>query len=350
VSVAKALREELLAIKIGCEIKNALEFMPKAEKIFLEKGHSFVYRHSPKASGVGYKIEEKKRGSAAVDRSLARYSPRMVKYIKSNGFDIAICVHEFPGLMLTFARRGKQLDIKQYFVATDYTCSPGIEKMDMDAWFIPRGLSNEFCTAGIAPSLLYETGIPVASWCYHPMDKKKAKEELGIRSDIPLVLIGAGSIGCGPLDELALAIKEKTAGKCTVAVLCGHNEKLLNKVSKHIEDEKLMAIPYTDKIRKWLCAADIFFTKAGGLSSTEAATIGLPIVFLNLIPGLEEHNLNYFVSRGCGVTSGDINGLCDTAKGLFFNEGITNSVKKKQKEMFSDNATLKLINYILKEQ
>ena len=50
-------------------------------------------------------------------------------------------------------------------------------------------------------------------------------------------------------------------------------------------------------------SADLYLTKPGGLSTTEAAAKRLPMVFVDAVAGCEEYNLNYFVSIGGAVTA-----------------------------------------------
>ena len=50
-------------------------------------------------------------------------------------------------------------------------------------------------------------------------------------------------------------------------------------------------------------SADLYLTKPGGLSTTEAAAKGLPMVFINAVAGCEEYNLNYYVRLGGAVTA-----------------------------------------------
>lgn len=52
----------------------------------------------------------------------------------------------------------------------------------------------------------------------------------------------------------------------------------------------------------YMAAADVFVTKPGGLSSTEAAVSGVPIVHMAPIPGCETKNIKYFESHGMSLS------------------------------------------------
>ena len=51
-------------------------------------------------------------------------------------------------------------------------------------------------------------------------------------------------------------------------------------------------------------SADLFVTKPGGISITEAAVLGLPMVLINAVAGWESCNLKFFVDHEAAL-SGD---------------------------------------------
>ena len=57
----------------------------------------------------------------------------------------------------------------------------------------------------------------------------------------------------------------------------------------------------------YMHCSDLFITKPGGLSSTEAAVCGVPIFHTAAIPGCESHNARFFSQRGMSF-AGDITG------------------------------------------
>ena len=61
-------------------------------------------------------------------------------------------------------------------------------------------------------------------------------------------------------------------------------------------------IGFTRHVAEYMAAADVLFTKPGGLSSTEAAVRRVPLVHTDPIPGCETKNRAFFVSRGMSVT------------------------------------------------
>ena len=65
---------------------------------------------------------------------------------------------------------------------------------------------------------------------------------------------------------------------------------------KHKQD--LVVIKRTDEMAKYMYACDIFMSKPGGLSSTEAAVTNVPYIHMKPIPGCESKNIKYFSQNG----------------------------------------------------
>ena len=76
----------------------------------------------------------------------------------------------------------------------------------------------------------------------------------------------------------------------------------LEKVFSDIPDVILQ--PFTDKVALFMDAADMVFTKPGGLTSTEAAVKNVLLVHTPPIPGCETINAQFFSSRGMSVCPG----------------------------------------------
>ena len=60
-------------------------------------------------------------------------------------------------------------------------------------------------------------------------------------------------------------------------------------------------------------SADLYLTKPGGISTSEAAVKALPMVLVNAVSGCEEYNLRYFVKSGLADTATqpeELAGLC----------------------------------------
>jgi processive 1,2-diacylglycerol beta-glucosyltransferase len=96
---------------------------------------------------------------------------------------------------------------------------------------------------------------------------------------------------------------------CTIVVVCGKNAALevamrALQSSGHAEGAsgpELRVLGYTNAMHELMAAADLMVGKPGGLTTTEARAVGLPMVLLQPIPGQEERNADMLVSLGAAV-------------------------------------------------
>ena len=65
-----------------------------------------------------------------------------------------------------------------------------------------------------------------------------------------------------------------------------------------------------------LHGADVFLTKPGGLSTSEAVAARLPMVLIDAVAGCEEHNLDFFLRAGMAVTANTPGEIADAALAL----------------------------------
>ncbi len=321
-SCAKAIQEAYLAQGEYCEIVEALQFISRHASRFIADWHSRIYRHAPKLYGAGYRNVENRtslfREGTTVYRYLTSGSERLYRFICARDYDAVICTHVFPALAMTAILERHPMPLLTGFVATDYTCSPSVEDSALDYYFIPdETLKDEFAACGVPREKLVASGLPVKPAFDHAADKAAVKAELGIPADHQHILMMCGSIGCGPIRELAEELAIRLTPEQELTVVCGANEELCGKLQKHFTGNRQLHIHgMVHNVPQLMHSADIFLTKPGGLSTTEAAACDLPMVLMDTVAGCEGHNLDFFLGRGGAVTSRTPKLLADTAMAL----------------------------------
>ena len=112
-------------------------------------------------------------------------------------------------------------------------------------------------------------------------------------------LVAGGSIGAGKIQQLLDLMREALEEVEQAVVICGRNKKLEKKLRKRYDGYKnISIIGSTDQMATYMRACDVLYSKPGGLSSTEAAVIGIPLIHLTPIPGCETRNRIFFRKHG----------------------------------------------------
>ena len=321
-SCAKAIQETYAAHDETCDIVDALQFISKRASQFISDWHSRIYRHAPKLYKAGYHTAEERtsvfREGTTVYRYLTSGSEKLYHFILDGGYDNIICTHVFPALALTAMLKHHPMPLVTSFVSTDYTCSPSVENSELDYYFIPDiSLTEEFVQCGGPREKLIDSGMPVKQAFYQDTDKAAAKAELGLPADHQHLLVMCGSIGCGPIKELTEDLLIRLTSEQELTIVCGANEELFAKLERHFaHDPRIHIHGMVDYVPLLIHSADLFLTKPGGLSTSEAAACGVPMLLMDTVAGCEGHNLNFFLRQGIAVTADTPKHLADLAAAL----------------------------------
>ncbi len=310
-AAGKAIKEELTLRGHNAVMINpynlAGEKLPKR----VDGAYIKLATDAPRAFGLMYSLGEAVRqlpGLSPIYWANGLMAQRMEEYLSSNNYDVAIMPHLFPAEILTFLKRRAKRVPKTVFIATDYSCIPFTEETDCDYYVIPSSLLKEdFTRRGIPEEKLLPLGIPVSRAFTQDISKAEAKALLKLEPERKYILLSGGSMGAGSMVQTVnlLGEKLKEAPQYTLIVICGSNNKLYQQLNEnYASDIQIMPIKHTSHMAWYLKACEVFITKPGGLSSTEAAVSGVPIIHVSPIPGCESINLQFFSRHNMSLDGG----------------------------------------------
>lgn len=353
-SAAKAIKDYFKQKNINSDIMDALAFWSPEKSKLISKGHVFLYRNLPSLFGIGYRFEENhppKDGEDSLMYELViKGCKSLYDYLCQNKYDAVVCTHVFSGMMMTEIKRYYNYSIKTYFIATDYTCAPGVSEILADAYFIPhKNLVPEFMNGGKIKDNLVPSGIPVHSDFYVKVPKEEAKAHLSIPQDKRVVLLMCGSMGCGPIKSLSEYLPQQLPRHALLIVICGNNIKLYKSLTKHPLPDNMRVIGFTKRVSLYLDAADLILTKPGGLSTTEASVKATPMIFIDAVPGCETRNIEFFVSNGFAVLEKSIIGICDAVCDYLENPERLEDISSILNKEFSGSAAKNICEYIIED-
>lgn len=317
-SCALAIKEAYHAHGETCDIVDALQFISERASRFVSNWHTRIYRHAPKVFGAGYRRaeahEDAFREGTPLYKIISSGAERLYEYILDGEYDNIICTHVFPALALTEMR--KRHDCPQLimsYVSTDYTCSPSTADSSLDWYFIPSPLlADEFSGQGIPEEKLVASGMPVKEIFYRRIPLEEGKTALGIDPTHRHILMMCGSMGCGPMEDIILYFRSLLSEEQELSVICGTNEDLYRRLQRiTAQYPQIHIYGKVDNVPQLMQASDVFMTKPGGLSTSEAMAAGLPMVLIDAVAGCEAHNLDYFVSNGMAVTEDTPKAIAD---------------------------------------
>lgn len=341
---------ELVSHRLAQEIANIyVKMVQRSPHLF-----GFVYylgsavRHVPGKSPVYY-------ANIAVAKKLR-------EYLDENPVDAIIMPHLYPAELVTYLKKqGEKLPLT-VFVATDYVCIPFTEETNCDYYVIPgeKQLRN-FMRWRIPKEKLLPFGIPVGRAFDEALTKRQAREALGLDADEnkKYILLTGGSIGAGDIHKnicMLLNRLKKTRTDGQLIVVCGNNEKLYHQLEKEYitssfwkqklrkyakrhddgsawsKEGRVILLRKTKQMALYMRACDIFISKPGGLSSTEAAVAQVPYIHIRPIPGCETHNMRYFTKNGMSIGVRKPRWQLASAMGRLSKEENVKKMRQRQQE------------------
>ena len=305
-AVAAALAESFRRLGVSSDTADGLSFISQKASRFVSKWHTRFYRRYPKLYKAGYMSAENDAESNDRDNPVYRYmtrgARRLDRAIQDGGYDAVVCVHVIPAMMMTELRRQHETGPVFCFVATDYTCSPTVGGCTPDICVIPHEeLAEEFVSCGIARETLLAAGIPVRAVFRERGDRAAARSELALPPEGRHIVLMSGSIGCGPMADIAAELEKRMERGDFASVLCGSNRQMLYALRRR-GFRRVEAVGFTNRVHRYMDSADVLVSKPGGISITEAGTRGTPLLLADMVGGCETRNQEFFHARGWAET------------------------------------------------
>lgn len=356
-TAARAIMEELTARGVACEMQDALAFASRFVSDTVCGIYNKITLHIPRVLGAGIstaKLTDRifKKNSPCYVANLP-YANKVYRYIKKGGFDTIIMPHVFPSEALTWVvrRLPSTNDLRTCFISTDYAYPPFLSETELDTYFIPHeDLRETFVEAGVPAEKLVVSGIPVSASFREPPSRDEAREALGLPKDKRILLVMTGSMGYGNTEELTTRLLEQLPENTLVYVMGGNNEKMKARIRlAHADDERLTVLDFTDKVPLYLAACDLLFTKPGGLSSTEAAASGIPLLHTKPIPGWEQENIQFFNTHGMSDFGENAEALVTKALFLLANPHRGEEMVENQRKNINVLAAKTIVDYLLSQ-
>lgn len=355
-SAGKAVLEQFRKRGIPCEMADVLGFASERAASYGKRIYVWSTVKATKVFKGAYKAGRaitSSRRKSPVYYANALYAEKLYHYIVDNGYDTIVMPHLFPAEALTYMLRkhGCRPDIRTYFVGTDYTCIPFTEETEADYYFIAHEeLTEEYAKKGIAPEKLVPTGIPVSDRFRSLPSREEARESLGMNPEGHCILVMTGSMGYGKIENLVRALVSRMDGGDNVYILGGSNEKLKARLREaYREDPRVRVLDYTDRTAEYLAAADLLFTKPGGLTSTEAAVAGIPLAHTRPIPGCEDCNQAFYNAHGMSLSADSEEKLVEAAMELLSQPKACRQMIERQHQVINGNAARDICDFILRQ-
>lgn len=296
--VAHELERRLLDRGAHAEVVDYLELLPARIGPFYRAVYAGQLRYAPGSYEWLYgKIDRGLLAPAA--RRLGQMGKRPVRRLVRDGqHDLVVSTYPL-GCQATGALRKKgKLGVPAVGFLTDVDVHglwlhPGIDR-NLTVWEGSAQVAQSRVgtpSHAVGPVLPPTFRSPVTA-----SERAEGRAMLGVDDGTTVVLVVAGSWGVGDIGGTTRAVVESGAG--VPVVLCGRNEELRAELDLV---EGVIALGWTQDVRRLLAASDAVVHNAGGLSCLEGFAVGVPVIGHACLPGHGHRNAE--AMRDAGVAA-----------------------------------------------
>ncbi len=240
-------------------------------------------------------------------RAVRPWALRQIVRLRPTAF---ISVHPMLNYGLAEALAWGGMDIPMAIVLTDL--APPLWR----GWAEPRAAAitaptpeaaDQLAAWGVPRDRIRMAPIPIRPAFHRPAAdplRGQARRDLGLEDGRITVVLSAGTArrAAALRAYRALAASREIAGWIQVILLAGRDERVLREANRVRPPFPAAVLPWRDDPEKILAAADVVFTKPGGLTVAEALAAGVPLL-LDAYGGVmpqERGNARWVMGRGGG--------------------------------------------------
>lgn len=352
-SAAKAVAEVFESRGVECEVTDPLSLSGKKTGNAVAAVYNKMISKIPILFGLIYKIGQLYDASplpSPVYWANARHADKLYGYIKEHGFDAVVCPHLFPMQSMTEVNR-KFEHVPSFGILTDHVAIPFYRETALDGYFASdERAKGQLIKKGIPKGRIFCTGIPVSPKFSSEISKAEAKAALEIPSDKKMIAVMSGGAGCGRIVRLSKRLDKVLDSSRVIYIFPGKNKKLKDRLEKHFsENDRVRIVGFTDKISQYIKAADVVLSKPGGLSTTEIAASGTPLVLMRAVSGCETGNVRYFTANGLAIHAGSIRRALAATCRLLDDGKLSERMVQNQKSVINRAAAEQIVNKVIEE-
>lgn len=287
-------------------------FSPLHRKV-VSDGYVKLVERAPELWGMVFKKTDDPKLARRLSR-IKRLFPshsrsRFEKYVNHFQPDAVLCTHYSPLEPLGQIKAKCQAKHSEtgncgpfvVSIVTDFEAHALWMNRSVDLYCVAAEETKARLVARGAPAAtILATGIPISSRFSANLNRDAVRKTLGVRDDLPIILVLSGGFGMGPVAEI-LSELDKVAQLFQTVVVTGRNEELRRELAAADRKHPTHVLGFASNMHELMAIADLIITKPGGLTSSEALAMGKPLFILNPIPGQEAANSDFLLERGAAL-------------------------------------------------
>jgi processive 1,2-diacylglycerol beta-glucosyltransferase len=244
-------------------------------------------------------------------------------------------------------------DVPTVTVITDHTdhsywLHPYTDQYIVGSDFVRQALLRQH----ISDSQIAVTGIPIRLSYSEVFERDRLRDQYGLDRDLPTVLAMGGGLGMIGKEFISMLKSDEVLAPAQFIIVCGHNWKLQQQLVEELKDSKhkVLITGFVDHVHELMALSDLILTKPGGLTTSEALAMELPMLLYKPLPGQEQDNAAYLVRIGVALEAKNAEDLRNLLIQVFQNRELLFTMKEKAKLCKMNTSTVRALHMILETQ
>ena len=288
---AEAIRD-VFEPEQACFFFDLLDCAPAFVKRVYSQGYAFLVKYCPSFWQLLFWFNSFRAARPGIDFLHQLLFKRFIASLIKEDPGVVISTHFFVSQIVSLLKGRGLIHSRLITVITDFGVYPLWVNKNTDYYVAASDeVAARLRTVYAVPEETIKVwGIPLRRQFFAATDVRAGSKER-----FTFLLFGSG-LGLGPLK----AIIEALSKEASLLVIYGKNRSAEKYIKGLKDDRHIRTLAATEAIAPLMDEADVVVTKAGGLSVSESLARRRPIIFMSVIAGQEDYNVDFVVSKGLG--------------------------------------------------
>ncbi|WJH35219.1 hypothetical protein N6H14_03860 [Paenibacillus sp. CC-CFT747] len=262
---------------------------------------------------------------------------------------VVVCTFPGAAAAMSMLKENGLTDLPLVTVITDHTdhsywLHPCTDRYIVGSEHVKEALMGH----QIPESRIAVTGIPIRPRFVGRFDRGTLRRKYGLHPDLPTVLVMGGGLGMIGREFTETLRSSDIMETMQVIFVCGQNEKLKQQLDGEFRGCRgVLTTGYVDHIHELMALSDLLITKPGGLTTSEAVAMELPMLLHKPLPGQEQDNAAYLVKSGVAVMAGSGAELAGELVKLIESPLLLSAIRQQAKRHERKHAAFQALEAIL---
>ncbi|WP_051316961.1 MGDG synthase family glycosyltransferase [Ectobacillus panaciterrae] len=276
---------------------------------------------------------------------------QMLKLLQEVQPSVVVSTFPYPAAIMSKLKEYGLTTVPTVTIITDYTdhsywIHPYTDQYIVGSSLIRQALHRQ----GIPDDKITDTGIPIKAAFSNFHSSERLAMKYGLDSKVPTILVMGGGYGMMGDGLSIFQVLNELPEPIQILIVCGHNEKLRHQVREGLKHSKhrIHLAGYIDYVHELMAVSNLIITKAGGITTSEALAMGLPMLLYNPLPGQEQDNARFLVQSGVAVQAENLTDLRTKLSNMLCNPKFLSNMKENANRFHAKAATAAALDVIVR--